>query len=112
MIVPILTDRELDRRRALRRLHRRPRPRARSAHAPSCSTSGGAIVERLVQEKGVPKSGKQKTANGSPRGAKLYFTRQGEETTDSTLTGIPVVLEYTPLFTGSISLASSTGSAR
>ncbi|HSO01728.1 MAG TPA: hypothetical protein VLS46_04325, partial [Gaiellaceae bacterium] len=80
---------------------------ATSAAVPVCARTivldeRGSIVEKLVQEQGVPKVGKHKTANGLASGAKLYFDAEGNETTDATLTGIPVIVAASSSQGGSI----------
>ena len=55
--------------------------------------SGGAIVEKLVQEKGVAETGKWKTDDGTATGAPLYFNSEGEEVTAAQPnTGVPVIV--------------------
>ena len=55
---------------------------------------GGAVIEKLVQEKGVAELGKWKTSDGSDDASKrLYFDSEGNEVTgDKPNTGIPVIV--------------------
>ena len=50
---------------------------------------GGAIIRDFVQEKGVPEFALQKT---DPSNAPLFFDLDGNETTDGTITGVPVLV--------------------
>src|SRR6185369_12169241 len=57
----------------------------------------GAIVQKLVQEKGSLQWAIQKKDSG---GVLLWFDRNGQETTDAMITGIPVLLPAKSTTTG------------